>query len=95
MSRHGAYANRNRAHRDYQARVLELARAQGSWEELRVTFDAFRAAVKLLRKRRPPRGTPPGVHETQAETLTRQAISYLAELARRIDAGDFDARKAT
>jgi hypothetical protein len=95
MARRGVYAHRNQAHRAHQAAFLEEAAARGSWEELAAAFGVFRAAVKLLIRRRPPLGTPPGVHEAQAEALTRQVIAYLRDLAGRIDAGDFDARKVS
>lgn len=92
--RHGAYARRNAAHRARQAELLTQAARLGSWAELQVTFDVFRSAVRLLGKRRPPLGTPPGTHEAQAEVIIRQLTRYLRDLAVRIDAGDYDARKA-
>jgi hypothetical protein len=94
MTRYGAYANRNRAHRDAQAARLDTAAAKGSWAELAASFDIFRAAVRKLAKRRPPLGTPPGVHEDQADQLARMAANYLARLAQRVDDGEFDAKKA-
>jgi len=89
MAQHGAYARRNARHKMLQAE--RLAKAASGWEELEVTYDGFRAALRLMQRRRPPLGTPPGTHETQAEQLAREAAEYLKDLYRRIDQGDYDA----
>jgi hypothetical protein len=93
MTRRGVYANRNAGHRARQAALL--TEAGSDWDRLQVAFDGFRSAVRLLQRRRPPLGTPPGVHDTQAQQLVRDTTADLQTLAERIDAGEFDATKET
>lgn len=88
---HGVYARRNAEHKKRQAE--RLAQAATPWEELEVTYDGLRAALRLMQRRRPPLGTPAGVHETQAEQLAREAADYLKNLYRRIDQGTYDAAR--
>jgi hypothetical protein len=89
--RHGAYANRNRAH---QERALTLVAQAGTpWERLIASYDGFRAAVRLLQKRRQPLGTPAGYNQAQAERLVADAADYLERLFKQIDAGVYDAAK--
>jgi hypothetical protein len=88
---HGAYARRNAEHKKRQAE--RLAQAASGWEELEVTYDGLRAALRLMQRRRPPLGTPHGTHETQAEQLAREAAEYLKSLYRRIDQGAYDAER--
>jgi hypothetical protein len=89
--RRGAYARRNAGHRLRQHQLAEQAGSE--WELLRVSFDGLRAAIRLLQRRRPPLGTPPGVHQARADALAREAAAYLADLAGRIDRGEYDARR--
>jgi hypothetical protein len=91
MAQHGAYARRNKAHKDRYARLL--AQAGNDWDRLRVNFDSFRASVRLLQRRRPPLGTPAGTHDAAAAELVREAADYLQRLVLRIDAGEFDAQR--
>jgi hypothetical protein len=91
MARHGAYARRNAGHRARRKALLD--QAGSDWDRLRVAFDGFRSAVRLLQKRRPPLGTPPGTHDATAAALVADAARYLQGLAERIDIGEYDATK--
>lgn len=89
LARRGIYANRNSGHREYQLKMA--ARAAGDpWELLRVRFDGFRAAARLLARRRPQRGVPQSEHRAAADRLVREVSAYLADLTGRINAGEFD-----
>ena len=91
MAQYGVYARRNAARKERQQQ--KLSQADSDWERLQVTYDGLRASVRLLQRRRPPLGTPAGVHEIRAEQLVREAADYLQTLARQIDRGDYDAMR--
>lgn len=91
MPQRGVYANRNAGHKARQARLF--AEAGNDAERLAAAYAWFRSSVALLARRRPPLGTSPGVHATQAAALTRQATEYLIHLAGQIDRGEYDAKK--
>jgi hypothetical protein len=91
MAQRGAYAHRNRGH---QARQLTLLSQAGTdWERMVAAFDGTRAALRLLRKRRPPLGAPAGAHDVTADAIARDVAEYLVNLNRRISRGEFDAEK--
>lgn len=91
MAAHGVYARRNAGHRQRQ---LTLASAACSdWDLMRVRFDGLRAAIALLRRRRPPLGAPAGAHDRAADAIVADVTAYLDGLAARIDAGEFDAKR--
>ena len=91
MAQYGVYARRNAARKARQEQ--RLAQAGSDWERLQVTYDGLRASLRLMQRRRPPLGTPPGAHEDRAEQLAREAADYLQTLARQIDRGDYDAMR--
>ncbi len=91
MAQHGAYARRNKAHRARTA--LLFAQAGSDWGRLGVSYDALRASIRLLQRRRPPLGTPAGAHDAAAAELVRDAADYLQQMVARIDSGEFDARR--
>jgi hypothetical protein len=93
MPRYGAYARRNAGHRARRAALY--AQAGSDWARLLVAFDGFRSAVRLLQRRRPPLGTPPGVHAANAAQLVRDMTRHLLSMADRIDTGEYDAKKET
>lgn len=81
---------RNAGHRT--ASAARLASATGDMEQLAAAYDWFRASAMLLARRRPPRGIPQAVHAAVAARVTREAATYLANLASAIDRGDYDAQ---
>jgi hypothetical protein len=87
MARRGG--NRNKAHRARTA--ARLAQAGSDWERLGVSYDAFRAAVRLLARRQQQDGTRARWNRAQADRLVAEVAGYLAGLAERIDAGTYDA----
>jgi len=91
MAQYGVYARRNAARKERQQQ--KLSQAGSAWECLEVTYDGLRASLRLMQRRRPPLGTPPGAHEDRAEQLARAAAQYLERLARQIDQGDYDASR--
>lgn len=91
MTARGAYARRNAGHRRRRHQLSE--QAVSDWDRLQVAFDGVRSAIRLLRRRRQPLGTPPGAHDTAADRLTRETAEYLTRLAGQIDRGEYDAQK--
>lgn len=89
--RHGAYARRNAAHKARQAR--RRSQAGSAWQRLEVSYDGFRSSLRLLQRRRPPLGTPPGAHADRAGQLAREAADYLERMAIKVDRGDYDAAR--
>jgi hypothetical protein len=90
MPRNGRWPARGAAHR--QARQAAWDQAGTAEERLTAATGWFRSSVKLLGRRRPPRGIPSSVHRAESARLTDLAAAHLKALAAAIDAGDYDAQ---
>ena len=90
MAQRGAYARRNAGHKAEHAR--RFAEARTDEERLDAAVGWLRSSLVLLQRRRPARGVAPSAHRAAAVRLMRDTAAELRDLAKRIDAGAYDAR---
>jgi hypothetical protein len=81
---------RNAGHKARQAGLF--AEAPDDAARLAVAFGWFRTSAALLGRRRAPRGVDKEVHRQAAARAIREMADRLAEAARAIDRGDYDAK---